>query len=138
MSSSQSFRTTCSGCGRPVAEMYDATSQLRAPCPSCGSQSRTVHALLTATAEAHAFVKAVQTRPGRKNPVSQIESGDSLYRKTGRWSKLHRVIDWAQDWYSELITDKETGEVHRECHEPLSAHIGRGTPRRLRDDLPSN
>lgn len=41
--------------------------------------------------------------------------------------KLERIIDRENDWYEEVVTDPETGEVIHRCAERLSEHTGRGS-----------
>ena len=53
--------------------------------------------------------------------------GDDIHRKTGRLSKIERVIDRENGKYHELITDAETGDILRECDEPLTQHVRRGS-----------
>ena len=43
---------------------------------------------------------------------------------------LERVINRAKNWYKELITDPETGEVVRHCEEPLTDHRDHGSARK--------
>jgi hypothetical protein len=45
-------------------------------------------------------------------------------------SKIERVIDRENDKYYELITDSETGSILRECNEPLTQHVDRGSAKR--------
>ena len=70
-----------------------------------------------------------QKRPGIAGYIKEIKSGDDLFRLTSEWRKLIRVFDRLNDRYYERITDPETGEVVRECDEPLSHHRGRGSER---------
>jgi hypothetical protein len=43
------------------------------------------------------------------------------------------IKEWFQkrkafgNWYSEKVVDQATGEVIRECHEPLDVHLNRGS-----------
>jgi hypothetical protein len=60
-------------------------------------------------------------------PDAEVRAGDSYSISLGRWVDYHRNIDWASDWYDEVITDPLDGSVIREVHEPLSAHGGRGS-----------
>jgi hypothetical protein len=48
-------------------------------------------------------------RPGLKRPFVEQIAGDDLHRKTGRWMRLHRVIDRIRNWYSERVVDPDTG-----------------------------
>jgi hypothetical protein len=67
------------------------------------------------------------SRPGVKKPIAETFQGDDIHRKTGRLSKIERIIDREHDKYRELITDSETGDVLRECNEPLTQHVRRGS-----------
>lgn len=66
-------------------------------------------------------------RPGNKRPLYESIAGDDLYRETGQWNKLTREIDREKDRYRETIVNAETGEIIRQCDEPLNEHIGRGS-----------
>jgi hypothetical protein len=67
--------------------------------------------------------------PGRKKPRLEIKQSDSLTRSTGRWATLMQRVDRGNDRYDKTVVDQETGEVLRDCHEPLSEHTGRGSAR---------
>jgi hypothetical protein len=56
--------------------------------------------------------------------------GDDLYKKTGKWNHLKRIIDHANDLYEKVVTDPETGEVVHFQKEPLSQHRGHGDDRK--------
>ncbi len=64
------------------------------------------------------------------NWYSRLWKGDSLYRETGEWNRLERVINRGTDVYYEKITDPRTGKVLREVGERLSEHKDRGSARR--------
>lgn len=57
-------------------------------------------------------------------------SGDDLHRKTGKWVQKSRTIDHQNDWYEEVVTDPDTGQVLHRCAEPLSRHRGHGSDKR--------
>lgn len=67
--------------------------------------------------------------PGGGKPFIEEVTADDLYRKTNKWMNLSRVYDQEKDLYREITTDPITGEVVRECIEPLSKHTGHGDPR---------
>lgn len=69
-------------------------------------------------------------RPSFKRPLYEKVSGDDLHRKTGLWSKIVRVVDRLNNRYREHTVDAKTGEVLRSVDEPLTDHIGRGTPKK--------
>lgn len=85
---------------------------------------------LSVDARQHASVRSKGRRLGERRPFVEQMHGDDLHRKTGRWKIVHRILDRARDWYSELVTDAETGTVERACEEPLTQHQGRGSARR--------
>jgi len=64
---------------------------------------------------------------GKGKPYQEGRTGDDLYRKTGKWMILERIIDRARNWYKELVTDPETGKVVHHCEEPVSQHRGHGS-----------
>ena len=68
--------------------------------------------------------------PSLRKPFFESVSGDDLFRLTGQWNKLKRVIDRARDYYLEVITDRRTGKIIRYCEEPLSQHKGRGSAKK--------
>ena len=63
-------------------------------------------------------------------PYLTVKSGDSLEQRTGKWRDRVQRVDQANHWYDKVVTDKETGEVLRDCHEPLSDHVDRGSARK--------
>jgi len=67
---------------------------------------------------------------GERPFFEAIYSKLDWHRKTQRWSIVTRIIDRRRGSYDELIIDRETGDVVREVHEPLSQHRGRGSARR--------
>jgi len=73
-------------------------------------------------------LKARHGQSGR--PFVDAKMGDDLFRKTGKWNKLERRIDYVKRWYYEKIVDSETGQVIRDVSEPLDKHRGRGSAKR--------
>ncbi len=71
--------------------------------------------------------------PGEKKPFIEQVSGDDLFRDTGVWRKLDRVIDRDNAAYKEVITDPKTGKVIKHCEEPLSKHTGHGSVQQKKD-----
>jgi hypothetical protein len=73
-----------------------------------------------------------QTRPGSDVKDSIIAEGKSVYApsRLTRLVKVERSIDRLEDRYSERVTDVDTGEVIRQCDEPLSAHQGHGSAKK--------
>ena len=80
--------------------------------------------------ELHEFAQ-VQKWVGepKGEPYATVKSGDSFWRDEGQWVDFYQSVDHERDWYDKVVTDKTTGQVIREVHEPLSQHIGRGDSR---------
>ena len=64
---------------------------------------------------------------GIKKAAVELVQGDDLYRKSGKWNKMKRLIDRTGDDYEKLIVDPDTGEIIHHCHERLSEHQGHGS-----------
>jgi hypothetical protein len=72
------------------------------------------------------MVKDPQLTGKDKFRIEQV-AGDDLFRLTGKWHKLARVIDRENNRYFEEVIDPETGQVIHRCEEPLSEHRGHGS-----------
>ena len=120
-------------CGEPLDEPTDIPVEDREPCPACGSTNRAIKVHAVSTVKVHTSLRTKGRRQGEKRPFQEQVVGDDLHRKSGRWMKLHRIIDRENDRYRETVTDPETGEAVHECDEPLSDHKGHGSDRH-RDD----
>ena len=64
--------------------------------------------------------------PSKKKVRKTIQVGDNYNYSLKKFVSLKRVIDKDRKVYGEEIKNKETGEVIRECYEPLQKHQGRG------------
>lgn len=86
---------------------------------------------ITDSISAHEKIK-VQKWPGEKKgkPDEELEFGDSLFVAEGRWVHRQRRFDHAGNYYDEVVTDPETGDVIHEQHEPLSEHRDHGSAKR--------
>ncbi len=121
----------CGSCKQQLGESSQLPPRERMPCPNCGATTRIFKM------EAHVKVtprvksKLKHKRPGFKKPIYEQVSGDDLYRKTGLWSKLFRVIDRQNNRYKEEFINSETGEVLRSVDEPLARHVNRGSARKI-------
>jgi hypothetical protein len=119
----------CGACGILLDESPHAVPEQRVPCLRCGSLSRSFGVFAEDRAKAQERIELVGRHAGlRKFFVKQV-SGVDLHRKSGIWMHLTRVIDRANDWYHERVVNPKTGEVVRECSEPLSEHRGHGADR---------
>ncbi|MCA9216800.1 MAG: DUF2934 domain-containing protein [Planctomycetales bacterium] len=122
----------CRGCDSVLIEPLQA--EVREPCPECGATNREF--ILDAANKLffHELLGMKQKRAGEKKPILETKNGDSLFRKTGEWHKLVRIIDRANDRYYEFITNAD-GEVVRHVDEPLSEHYGRGSAKSQKHDF---
>jgi len=130
---------SCGSCGQPLEEQPADTASAKVPCPLCGSELRNIKVLLRDTISIHARLsqrskqgRFYSIKKKRWLPAKEIFSGDDFFKRTSRWSVVRRVIDRAGDWYSEFIYDRETGEIHEDKSEPLSAHINHGSAKARR------
>lgn len=117
----------CNACGQELQESASTEIKDRVPCPNCGGLARAFEIRLTSTLTMRSKLSSKARSLGRKKPFLEQVSGDDLYRLTGQWNKLKRIIDRARDYYLEIVTDPKTGKVIRYCEEPLSDHHGRGS-----------
>jgi hypothetical protein len=100
----------------------------RRPCPNCGSKVRTASAEVAISSQTNIFMLTkAKHRDGGRKVVREVTEGDSFFCKTARWSVMRRLVDWGNDWYSEIFRDKETGKILKECSEPLRDHRGHGS-----------
>lgn len=120
----------CGTCSRDLDETPDLLEVERRPCPACGSLARRIDIKVSDELRVGVYELLKLRSPGRGKPSLERTVGFNLFRQTGRWNHIDRVIDYAADRYDEVITDPETGTVLDECHEPLSEHRGHGSARR--------
>jgi len=71
--------------------------------------------------------------PGETRPTIEVKAVPESNRALRRQVHVERIIDRENDRYFERVTDYETGEVIRECEEPLSKHVGRGNAKKEYD-----
>jgi hypothetical protein len=116
---------TCPSCKTGMLVTIDARPSGHAKHFSCGHTHYDVHVETILTFRASLGYKAKSQVKGK--PYIEGKAGDDLHRKTGSWMHLQRIIDRARNWYTEVVTDSETGEVVHRCEEPLSGHRGHGS-----------
>ncbi len=120
----------CAKCGAAIDEPANTKPEDREPCPACGSTSRKFEVALEGKLEFHDSIRLkLNDAASGKTKIDQV-SGDDQHRKSGKWMKKERLIDREKDHYKEVVTDPETGQEIRRCEEPLSKHIGHGTPKK--------
>jgi hypothetical protein len=113
---------TCSGCGAPI-DGVDGPDGEHATCSRCGDRRRTAHYSVVLSAKAEVYLKVRHKSPGHmRKPHREVIQGDEFFRRTGRWSTIYRLFDRVNDWYEEVIWDRETGAIIYQKAEPLSEH----------------
>lgn len=120
-------------CGECRARLDEGPSDpvdSRTPCPHCGALSRQVNTALGGAVAPHSRLSMKGKRAGLKRPFIEQTVGDDLHRASQRWMQLHRVVDRLRNWYSERVTDPESGEVIHSCEEPLADHRGHGSDKK--------
>lgn len=118
----------CGACGLALEEDASLPVESRAPCPACGSTTRSFHVTIHGKVVVRSKLGMKGKHAGGGKPFIEQVSGNDLHYKTGKYMKHSRVIDRDNDLYHEVVTDPETGEVVHECKEPLSHHRGHGAP----------
>ena len=126
----QSRITRCGGCDQVLNEDPGTPVVERKPCPSCGSAARAFAITISETVQAHGKLLLKGRQAGRRKPFIEQTVGSDLHRRTGTWMHLERIIDRAQDWYHECVSNPKTSEVVHACDEPLSQHRGHGSARK--------
>lgn len=121
----------CGSCGQQLEESPQLQPEQRAPCPNCGSTTRTFNVEIHETVTLREKLGLKHKRPGFKKPIYEEVSGDDLHRKTDQWSKLLRIIDRQNNRYKEEILNSDTGEVLRSIDHPLTDHTGRGSAKKV-------
>lgn len=129
----QESETYCADCGvERLGPGIEGASGTSTPCPNCGATGLQRRVFLTDTVHMRDGLagRSRGLRDGVRKDLQKWKQGTELYRKEGRWHEVRRLIDHLNDWYDEVITDEQTGQVVHECHEPLSQHRGHGGARR--------
>ena len=129
----------CAQCGHVLHEAASAPVGTRRPCPECESTARMFEVALSASLTVQSKLSLKGRKAGTRKPFVELVTGRDLFRLTNVWNNLVRRIDYARDYYFELITDPKTGAVLRFCEEALSKHRGRGSAKKARGkDVPTD
>jgi hypothetical protein len=72
--------------------------------------------------------------PGEKKPFIEQKTGNSYWRKMGKWMRRVQIIDRRGNRYVKRVDDPKTGEVVRDVDEPLTNHQGFGSAKPTRSD----
>ncbi len=127
------IKIKCASCGYKPNEQKNFSEYEHLPCPKCSSQCWNLVLIQSDTLEVkdrHKMKLKGVERATSGRAARELIQGHDLYRKTGKWNYLYRLIDRKNDCYHERITDPRTGKTIRECLEPLSKHIHRGSAKR--------
>ena len=126
------YSMECRDCGTTLTSDFATDQSL--PCPNCGSlRRRTSVGILLNIPVPHLKLKVQTKGKGTKKAAVELVQGDDLYRKSGKWNKMKRLIDRTGDDYEKLIVDPDTGEIIHHCHERLSEHQGHGSAKPPKD-----
>ncbi len=122
----------CVNCSRPLSNIELSTGQ-RVACYLCGSTKRSYSETLVDSASIYDSLRGRLKRPSF--PSKKKLRGESFigFEFSHKLQKMvHKIRDFDRDTdkYIERITDIQSGEIIHECIEPLSEHIGHGTPKK--------
>ena len=127
----------CNNCRTILNESPSIQYSERTPCPICGSLSRYCEkrgrvakhykiAINTALSVSIPRIGARGKRHGKGKPFIDQYSKRELFRESGEYHDVDRVIDRDNNLYIEIIKDSKTGKVLRHCWELLDYHVGHG------------
>lgn len=133
---SQSETWNCTECGEPCAPA--PTGQENLPCARCGSVAKTINLhfedKVDVTVTDWLDLKATNTEmSGKRKMRRHLQTGSQWSVSREKMVEKVRDIDRDADTYYERVVDPETGEVLRQCDEPLSEHFERGSAKPKQD-----
>jgi hypothetical protein len=107
-------------------------------CPTCRRPLAMLRKILVSDlAVGHEFIdlKAKDDKyPSRKKLRRHIQTG--IRRGADkRLVELKQIMDRNSGQYEKKVVDYETGEIIRDCKEPLRDHRGRGSARKKKGDV---
>lgn len=124
----------CGQCGIQLNEPQSLQPEQRAPCPMCGSLSRsfsvTIHEALPPVRDS---VRYKARHGGKGKPFAEGKGGQEFRHVSGKWVNREMGINRDTNEYFERVTDPDTGEILHECREPLTDHRGHGAAKKSRD-----
>ena len=136
-----SRKVECKSCGAVLPSDW---SQLESqPCPRCGSDSLLFRLRVDSSVRIRDLFRGEVRDPdyeldrrkkgkrGKKLLAREVKVGsEPRGDQPGKWVNVYQDTNRKHDTYDKKVTDEETGQVLRECHEPLSAHRGHGSAKR--------
>ena len=126
----------CRACGSAIDASLDPPNA-QAPCHACGASLRNFNVSVVEAAVARDGLGVKVKRVGDRRPYVEDKGIPSYSHRLGKLVFRHVWIDRDNDWYSETVTDYETGEIVHECKEPLSQHQGHGSAKSRRGPIDS-
>jgi hypothetical protein len=125
---------SCGKCGETLDEPASTPVQKRNPCPICSSKSRHIEKVIAVTSTARSGLRGkartgLPGQPGSKPWLTTMSEPSWSYDRQ-KWVHREKTEDRRNNWYSEKVTDPDTGEVIHEAGEPLTDHRGHGIARK--------
>jgi RNA polymerase subunit RPABC4/transcription elongation factor Spt4 len=98
-------------------------------CPKCHSKKIDISLKLKDSFVIHNQIRTKLRKKidGKNKVIQEQKLDDDYYKKTKKWNYLHRIIDYLNNRYYELIKDGKTGEVINRTDEKLSEHQDHGS-----------
>lgn len=124
------FKISCSICG------VERSSE-DGECVNCGSKKITKYIssyerISIEVTEAATIAGKVKKKV-KKRWAREFKFGDDFNWGLGKYVYLNRDIDRENNLYFEVVIDKQTGEILRECLEPLDEHYGHGNAKKTKE-----
>lgn len=115
----------CAECDMVLAE------QNKQPCPRCGSTKRYISIFVMEGLQMHESLETTLKDPSRRSreKLRRHSLQGVFLGGDGNYVYKERDLDKTREpaWYTELVKDLHTGEVIRDCNEPLADHQGHGS-----------
>lgn len=112
----------CTDCGTTLVNENDI-------CPKCGSKNKTVCMEFSEDLRGHIHEQLTGKvkKKGVKKPTKEFIYGDDRRKSNNTWVDKTRIIDRENNQYTEIVKEKETGEIIHECKEALTDHFNHGS-----------
>jgi hypothetical protein len=122
---------------RILDESSSTPVQKRTPCPECGSTARRFEQEIKATSTALSGIRRKARtgqagQPGSK-PWLKMMSEPSWSYDRKKWVHREKTEDSRNNWYTETVTDPDTGEIIHHHEEPLKEHRGHGSAKKKKN-----
>ena len=117
----------CKDCGAEFPP--EVAGAVDRSCTECGSSRLVVFQNIAeemgVREDLHSRVKDPRYS-SKRNPRVISKVGASYWHDEKKWMHREMLVDKNQGRYRKVISDPETGEIVRECEEPLPKHRGHG------------